>query len=376
MIIKSKNIFIEGGFNEASVVFEDGLISSISKGQGSLNQEVIDYGDYCIIPGLLDIHFHGCNGHDFCEGSTDALDAISEYQLQNGITSICPATMTYPEETLTPAVKCASTYKNSNGAEIVGINMEGPFISKEKLGAQNPEYVQKPNVEFIHRLNNVSNNLIKLIDIAPETYGALDFINELKDDFTISIAHTNADYNTAANAYRLGAKHLTHTFNAMPPLLHRKPGPIAAAVDYDASAEIICDGLHIDFATIRMAFKLFSDSKICLISDSCEATGLDDGQYSLGGQKILKTGNKVVLQEAPDTIAASATNLFDCLKHAIFDAKIPIEKAINAATINPANAIGVSEKIGSIETGKQADLIVLDKSFNIINIYKKGNKVR
>lgn len=349
-----------------NVHFEDNIIE---------DHDQIECQDRYIIPGLVDIHFHGCVGHDFCDASQESFDAISQYQLKHGITAICPATMTYPEDKLDKVMKLASNYSNVDGADLVGINLEGPFISKDKVGAQNPKYVQKPNYEMIKRLQNSANGLIKLIDIAPEVDGALDFIKNAKNDFKISIAHTCSDYATAKQAYKLGASHLTHAFNAMPPIHHRNPGPIPAASEAGAYAEIICDGMHIDYSVVRLAFEIFGEDKLCLISDSCEATGLDDGQYSLGGQDIIKTGTKVVLKNDQNTIAASATNLFDCMKHAIKDANISPEFAIRAATINPSSAIGIDDLYGSIANNKYANFNIVDSDFNLLETYRHGKKI-
>ena len=250
--------------------------------------------------------------------------------------------------------------------------MEGPFISPDKVGAQNPKYVQKPNYEMIKRLDEVSGGLVKLVDIAPEVNGAMEFIEMAADDFAISIAHTCTDYDTAKQAYKKGARHLTHTYNAMPGITHRAPGPIPAAAEEGASAEIICDGKHIHYASIRLIFKYFSKDKVCLISDSCEATGLADGKYMLGGQEVIKQDGKAVLAHDTNTIAASVTNLFDCMKHAIFDAGIPMENAILAATKNPAKAIGIEDTYGQISVDRHANLLVVDKDFNIQHIVKNG----
>ena len=374
MILSNVNIFTRDcKFENGAVEVEDGRIKQLIF-DGKISDDSTDCNGNYLIPGLIDIHTHGCDGHDFCEGTKEAFDAITNYEIQNGITSICSATMTYPEEKLLPIMDAVSTYENRDGAEIVGINMEGPFISKEKVGAQNPEFVQSPDASLVEKLDKASNNKIKLIDIAPEVEGAFDFIKKCAKNYVISIAHTNCDYETAMQAYKLGAKHLTHTFNAMPPILHRSPGPILAAAESDANAEIICDGQHVDYAAVRFAFELFG-SHICLISDSCEATGLGDGEYSLGGQAIQKTGDKVVLKDSPETIAASATNLFACLKHAIFDANIDKNKAIAAASINPARAIGIDSLYGSIEPGKFADFLIVSQDFELKAVYKKGKKI-
>lgn len=375
MILSNANIFTRDGiFETGSVVCAGDKISKLDLSSNS-HDDSFDCEGHYLIPGFIDIHFHGCAGHDFCEGTPEALDAISSYELKHGITSICPATMTYPQDILEKAMTNAANYKNEKGSEIVGINMEGPFISPEKVGAQNPKYVQAPDFEMLKQLDDSANGLIKLVDIAPEVDGASEFIKKAAKNFVISIAHTNCTYSQACEAYKLGAMHLTHTFNAMPPIHHRSPGPIVAASENNASAEIICDGQHVNYAAIRLAAKLFGD-KMCLISDSCEATGLDDGEYSLGGQAILKRGNKVVLKNNEDTIAASVTNLYDCFCHAVKDAKINLEDAIIAASLAPAKAIGIDGMYGSIEPGKFANILIVDDNLKLINVIYKGKLIK
>lgn len=374
MILANAKIFTRDGIVEEGSVHVEGENISKLEFNANSNDDVYNCEGHYLIPGFIDIHFHGCAGHDFCEGTPEALDAISAYELKHGITSICPATMTYPEEILAKAMDNASAYKNDKGSEIVGINMEGPFISPEKVGAQNPEYVQAPNFEMLNELDKISNGLIKLVDIAPEVDGAKDFIKQAAKNIVISIAHTNCTYEQACEAYNLGASHLTHTYNAMPGIKHRSSGPIVAASENNATAEIICDGQHVDYAAVRLAFKLFG-SNICLISDSCEATGLEDGEYSLGGQAILKNGTKVVLKNSPDTIAASATNLYDCFCHAVLDANIKIEDAIIASSITPAKVIGIDGLYGSIEPGKFANMLIVDENLKLVNVIYKGKLI-
>lgn len=374
MILTNVNIFTrDGNFEKGSVYIEANKISKLC--DSNQVEDAFDCKGHYLVPGFIDIHFHGCAGYDFCEGTHEALDAISTYELEHGITSICPATMTYPKDVLEKVMQNAADYSNENGAEIVGINMEGPFISSQKVGAQNPKYVQAPNFEMLKDLDACANGLIKLVDIAPEVDGAKDFISKAAQNFVISIAHTNCTYEDASDAYNLGARHLTHTYNAMPGIHHREPGPIVAAAENNANAEIICDGQHVNYAAVRLAFKMFGEN-ICLISDSCEATGLGDGEYSLGGQAILKHGNKVVLKNSEDTIAASATNLFDCFKHAVLDANIELERAITAASISPAKAIGIDALYGSIEPGKIANMLLIDKDLNLVNVIYKGKFIK
>ena len=385
MIIKNGLVFTEKNtFEKLDIKIEGERIVKLAKQlDKNSSDDVIDAGGRRIIPGLVDIHFHGAVGHDFCDGDIEGLKAISKYEAENGILAICPATMTYNEEILKKVVENARKFQvwqselmegdKSLYASLVGINMEGPFISPDKLGAQNPTYLSKPDVAMFRRLNEYSGNLIKLIDIAPEVEGALDFIDECKDEVNISIAHTKACYETAVEAYKRGARHLTHLYNAMPGMMHREPGPILAAMEAGAEIELIADLIHSHPAMVRLAFKMHGPEHMILISDSMEATGLADGQYSLGGQAVTKKGKVARLTEHGDTIAGSVTNLYDCMKTAITEAGIGISEAVMASTINPARSIGIDENYGSIEAGKYANLIIIEDNLDIRTIINRGH---
>ncbi len=334
--------------------------------------EVFDAEGLYAIPGLVDIHFHGAMGHDFCDADPEGLKEIARYEASKGILAICPATMTYSEEILQGIMENAAAFSpEENMAELVGINMEGPFISPKKIGAQNPKYLMEPDISMFRRLNDKAKGLIKLVDIAPELPGSMDFIRELSGEVNISIAHTACDYDTAIQAFENGARHVTHLYNAMPGLTHRDPGPIRAAMEKEAEAEIITDGVHIHPAMVRMAFESFPEDKMILIADSMEATGLPDGEYQLGGQKVTVTGKKAVLSEHPETIAGSASNLFDCMKTAI-GMGIKKETAVRAASENPAKAIGIDNKYGCIAEGYIANIVLVDEDFNIRYIINRG----
>ena len=377
MIIKNGTIFTsEQTFEKLTVSTKDSLISEISDSAVTGDDTVIDATDCYVIPGLVDIHFHGCVGHDFCDGTKEAFQAIAEYELSQGVTSICPATMTLSQEELlsicTEAASFAKEQSDSTpAASLVGIHLEGPFLSMEKKGAQNPKYLRLSSVEEVKELQAAADGLVKLLSIAPELPGSLDTIKALKDSIVLSIAHTTADYDTACLALEAGASHVTHLYNAMNPFSHRAPGVIGAAADSEnCDVELICDGIHIHPSMIRATFKLFTAEHVVLISDSMMATGMPDGDYSLGGQAVkMVNGNRATL--ADGTIAGSATNLFDCMKKAI-SFGIPVEDAVAAATINPARSIGLDKTIGSIEKGKTADLLILNKDLTIKHILHHG----
>jgi N-acetylglucosamine-6-phosphate deacetylase len=251
-------------------------------------------------------------------------------------------------------------------ATIAGINMEGPFIATSKKGAQNGKYIQSPNVTTFCELNAAARHLIKLVTLAPELENSIEFIRAVSDEITVSIGHTNADYETAKQAIEAGATHITHLYNAMPPYHHREPGVIGAAADStSAMVELICDGIHIHPAVIRNTFRQFGDDRVILISDSMMATGMPDGTYELGRQTVYMKEKHAVLEDG--TLAGSASNLFDCMKNAV-SFGIPLETAIQSATENPARSIGIFDQVGSLSNGKRADIVIMDKNHDILRI--------
>ncbi len=378
MRIDGGKVFVDGVFKDANILFEGETISAVCYRKGIAafpHHEAFDARGCYVIPGLIDLHFHGCMGHDFCEGTHEAFHALCAYEASRGITAVCPATMTFPEEKLSQVMTQAASFKPApHESALVGINMEGPFISHGKIGAQNPAYVQPCDASMIRRLQALSGGLIKLVDIAPEQEGALEFIREMHDEVRISVAHTCADYQQAHDAFAAGARHVTHLCNAMPPLLHRAPGPIAAAFDApQVSVELICDGVHIHPAMVRCMFGLFGDERVILVSDTMEATGLEDGSYELGGQQVLVQGREARL--ATGALAGSVSDLMTCLQRAVRDMHVPLESALKAATENPARALGLDNERGFIKAGYAADFVVLDKDLEIKQVFIRGNEL-
>lgn len=366
MEFKNLKIFQpDGTFQTGGLNISGDRISSAAP-----SEDAVDMGGLYAVPGLVDVHFHGCVGHDFCEGTHEAISAIAQYEAQIGVAAICPATMTYPEEKLTAIAEAAATYRTEScDAALVGINMEGPFISEAKKGAQNGAYLHAPDAEMFRRVQDKANGLFKLCDLAPELPGAMETIEALAGEVRISLAHTEADYDTACEAFRRGARQVTHLYNAMPPFAHRAPGVIGAAADNDTvGVELIADGVHVHPSVVRATFKLF-ENRVILISDSMMATGLEDGEYSLGGQAVTVRGNLATLHDG--TIAGSATNLMDCVRSAV-RMGIPLGTAICAASTNPARAIGIQHDYGSLEAGKLANIVLLDDELNIHTLILRG----
>ena len=368
MNIRNGIIFgTDNEFHKGDIAVSGEVITS----QNDDNTEVIDASGLYIIPGLTDIHFHGANGHDFCDGTFESFNAIHEYELKHGITNICPATMTLPEEELTRILNEAKRFSETC-RNFKGVYLEGPFISRSKIGAQNPEYISRPDVDMLTRLQNVSGNMIRIAVVAPEVESAMRFIKDAKDITRISVAHTSCDYETAKEAFRRGANQVTHLYNAMNPIKHREPGPIIAALENEkVNVELICDGIHVHPAVVRSTMKAFGAERVIFISDSMEATGMPDGEYMLGGQKVIKRGNKATLEDGI-TIAGSVTNLMDCMRIAVKDIGIKLEEAVMCSAINSARAIGIDS---SLREGNTANMVVLDEELNIVWVMNRGRMI-
>ena len=380
MRIANGKVFDGQCFRERDVVVEGQTFSSIEAsgdvacGAGGA-ADTLDASGCYVIPGLIDVHFHGAMGYDFCDASDEGISAIAAYEASRGVTSICPTTMTLPEERLVPIVASVAAHEAAAGeAGIVGINMEGPYIAPDKVGAQNPAYVRSASIEEFGRLQQQAKGLIKLVDVAPEQPGNLEFIRQVSHDVRVSVAHTCTGYDDACAAFDAGARHITHLFNAMPALHHREPGPIAAGAERnDITAEIIADGVHIHPAMVRLAFALFGDDRMILISDSLRACGLGDGEYELGGQQFFVKGNRATI--ANGSLAGSVSDVMACMRTAVRTMGIPLTSAVKAATVNPARALGLDGKLGAIAPGYQADAVVLDRDLNIKHVVLRGKAI-
>ena len=359
------------GFVARDFCVKDGIIAEDALGPISA------HGCY-VIPGLTDLHFHGCVGEDFSDATPDGLQKMADYELSRGITQICPAGMTLGEDQLTKICQNAAAHreKNSGGAELVGLHLEGPFLSMAKKGAQNAAYIHDPDSAMLHRLQEAAGGLVKLVTLAPEQPGSLEFIQSARQDgVTVSLGHTTADYDTASAAYKAGARQATHLFNAMPPFTHRSPGVVGAAFDYpEVKVELICDGVHIHPAVVRAVFKLFGSDRVILISDSLRATGMPDGRYPFGGQEIEVHGNRATMADDPNTLAGSVSDLMACLKTAV-SFGIPLADAVTAAAVNPAKVLGIYNRLGSLDIGKEANAAILDEHLDLKAVIYHGEVV-
>ena len=350
---------LEQGFVSRDVCF-DGEKLELSSADG----KTYDASGCYVIPGLTDLHFHGCVGEDFSDATPDGLQKMADYELSRGVTQICPAGMTLGEDQLTRICENAAAHraKNAGGAELAGLHLEGPFLSLAKKG--------------LHRLQEAAQGLVKLVTLAAEEPGALDFIQgALADGVRVSLGHTTADYDTALAAYRAGARQATHLFNAMPPFTHRAPGVVGAAFDSpEVQVELISDGVHIHPSVVRAVFQLFGRDRVILISDSLRATGMPDGRYPFGGQEIEVRGNRATMADDPNTLAGSVSDLMACMCTAV-SFGIPLADAVTAAAVNPAKALGIYDRVGSLDVGKEANLAILNEDLSLRAVLFHGELV-
>ena len=376
MFYKNARIFTSD-FRFVTGAFEvkDGLFGAVLP--ENVPDDAIDLQGATVIPGLVEVHSHGNSGADFSDGDYEGLKRMAKFYAQCGATSFAPASMTLPYDVLSKAFATGRKLHEEapeGYARFMGIQMEGPYFSYAKRGAQNPDYLKEPDFEGFKKLYDACGGLIRIVDIAPELPGAAEFVEKAGKLCTVSIAHTDSDYDHAKAAMDAGVTHLTHLYNAMPGIHHRNPGVIPAAVENEnVQAEIICDGYHIHPASVRLAFTMFKNRMI-LVSDSGRCAGQPEGyQFDLGGQMAEIRGGVAKLV-GTETIACSASNMWDCLRNTI-SWNVSEEEAVRAATWNPAKALGAQDKIGSIEEGKYADFVITNADYSEKRVFIGGKEI-
>lgn len=383
-IINGKIITPNNVLYNKAVIFDEKIIDIIDescfKKQINCEQisgiEIVDAQENYISPGFIDIHIHGSGGYDAMDDDVEAVNCISEVIAKNGVTSFLPTTMTMSKEKVYKALDNVEYWMKSNpkGARILGVHLEGPFINEKYKGAQKEDYIIKPEYNFIEKYKHI----IKIITFAPEKDDNFSFIKQIieKTNINLSIGHSNASYEETMEAIKMGLNSATHIFNAMTPLNHRKPGIVGAAFNSDIYCEIIADTIHIHPAVFQTLVKIKGIDKIILITDSMRAGCSEDGISEIGGQKVIVKNNAARLEDG--TLAGSILTLNNAVKNYMEHTDINIYEAVNMASLNPARYLKIDNKTGSIEVGKDADIVVFDNDFcvkqTIINgktIYKK-----
>ncbi len=363
--IKNAQIVLENGIEQnKALLFEEKIIGLVNENEIPAGAEVIDANGGYVTPGFIDLHIHGYLTRDVCDVSEESMRIISKGIVANGVTGYLPTTMTVDMKVIQGAIDtCRALMKEENfdGSAILGVHAEGPFISEAKKGAQDAKYILKPDAEFVKKNADV----IRIITLAPEEdTDNFDAIREIADktNVVVSMGHTSADYETAMASTKAGVKHATHLFNVMTPLTHRAPGVVGAAFASDVSCELIVDTYHVNTALYDIVYKL-KGRKLCFITDCLPAGGLDEGEYTLGGAKIIYKDNICRLEDG--TIAGSVLHLNKGVWNVYTNSSIPLHECVNCASLNPATTLGIADKKGSIAAGKDADIVILDKEFNV-----------
>ena len=372
-IVNGKIVLKDGIVENKAVLYSDVIEGILPGDKLPEGCEIIDANGGYITPGFIDLHIHGYLGKDVCDGEEESIRTISKGIIANGVTSYLPTTMTVDMKVIKKSLEVLRNLKEESksweGSEILGAHAEGPFISESKKGAQNPQYILKPDAEFVKEYSDI----IKILSLAPEEdTESFDAVREIRKetDVVMSLGHTSADYETAMASIGNGVKHATHLFNAMTPLAHRAPGVVTAALNSDISCELIVDAFHVSPALYDLVYKM-KGRKLCFITDCLPAGGLPYGEYTLGGNKIIY--RDIVCRLEDGTVAGSVLKLNKGVWNVYTNSSIPLWECVNCASLNPADAIGVSDKKGSIEIGKDADLVILDNEFNVIKTIKKGD---
>ena len=368
---KNSNIYIEGkGIIKSNLQIKDKKFFSFD-----YLEELDELDDkYIIVPGFIDEHIHGSNNSDTMDATKTALDNISTSIIKEGVTSFLATTMTMKKEKILSSLENIANYNNENGANLLGIHLEGPFISTNFSGAQNKDEIIKPTKELLKEYINKSKNKIKIVTLAPENCNE-EIYQILKDNnIVISAGHTNATAKEIKDAINHGLSLTTHTYNAMKGIHHREIGTVGAALLYDELAsELICDLHHVSEDAIRLLYKNKPKDKLILITDSMEAKFLNDGNYSLGGRPVIVKNGTARLEN--DTLAGSILHMNDAIRNLMKVCNTTLEEAIDKATINPAINLKIANNKGSINIGKDADFVIIDKDLNIYRTYVNGKLI-
>lgn len=337
-------------------------------------EKVLDYGENFIAPGLIDLHLHGAVGRDVIDGDVEGLRAIAAHQARCGVTGFVPTTLSAATASIWDAVlSVKSAARLALPSEILGVYIEGPFLNPKKRGAHNPEFVKPINPDDLGALTEASRGLRTILTVAPEVGGNLDSIPGLREGgLSVAIGHTDASYEIARRSFELGVSQATHLYNAMSGFAPREPGVIGAVLDADdVTAEIIADGIHVHPASLRIAVRQKGPARTCLITDSMNATGLDDGEYRVGSLDVILRGGEARLKDG-GALAGSVLTLNRAVRNIIRWTDVSVSDAVRMASLTPAAVLGLDRELGSLEVGKLANLAIFDREFNAIGTVVRG----
>lgn len=375
MLLKNCNIIYLNSIEKGSILVENGKIKEINP-INYIDKNVIDANGLYVSPGFIDVHIHGAGGYDTMDGTSEAIDIISKTIVQHGTTAFTPTTMTVSVNDIRKSLKVIKKLKEegSEGAHVLGVHLEGPFVSPKAIGAQNPNYILAPSISTYNDIVKDYEDIIVSITLAPEVDGAKELIKYLSAKGVVcSLGHTNATYEEAMDAIGCGASHATHLFNAMTPLTHRNPGVIGAIFDSNITTETISDGIHISYPALRIAYKQKGTDNVLLISDAMMACCMPNGNYSLGGQDVIVNGNEARLKNG--ALAGSVLTLDKAVENVYKNSNLPLYEVIKMATYNGAKHCKVENHKGQIKEGFDADLILFDDDINIKKVFILGEEV-
>lgn len=369
------------------ILLSDGRIAAIGKETGSVEHartlardcEVIDGQGGYILPGFIDVHVHGGYGHDFMDADAEGLDAITRFHAQNGTSIMLATTVTASKEDIDQVLIRVQGYREAGMpyAQLHGVHLEGPYISAKWPGAQNPQFIVPPQPAWLEDWTQRFPGLIKMQTLAPESEGALEYIEALaQQGIVAALGHTDASYDQVMLAAEHGLSHAVHTFNAMTRLHHREPGTVGAVLTNPAiMAEVIADGHHVHPACIRLLAQMKGPDNLLLITDAMSAAGLGNGEYKLGGLDVIVHGGVARLKEG-DSLAGSTLTMIEAFRYAVREAGISIEHASRMASDTPARRLGIESETGAIEAGKQADVLLLNKDLELERVWIQGRVIR
>lgn len=371
---KNATVYLDGeGIKKCSLVFDEKILG-VDTDLG--NAEVVDLPDDAVVlPGFIDEHIHGAGGSDAMDGTVEDLRTIAETLAKEGTTGFLATTMTQSPDNIKKALSAVKTYRDSgfsDGAEILGVHLEGPFIAPEHKGAQPLEYVAKPDIDVFDDYDRVSGNAIKIVTVAPETENADELIKHISARGIIaSVGHSGAKTADIVQAIKSGAKNVTHTYNAQSALHHREIGVVGSALLYDElNCEMIADGIHVSVPAMKLLHKCKPSDKLTLITDAMRAKGMPDGESELGGQLVIVKNGEARLKDG--TLAGSVLKMNVAIKNCVEKVGLSLRKAVDCATKNPALTLGIYDEVGSIKVGKKANFAVLDKNFDVLCTIRDG----